>query len=168
MKLFIFIISYILLSLLGSLSYIGILLLAFTIMKKAFNMNENKWNTLFRYRNGKGLYFLMVLPYLITLVIILPISIFWFELINFDYRILGSISIVILLTLTGIFKFSKLKGMVQNKFQENYWFTRSEILELIALPGTLVQYSLSEIINLFLKPNLNLLDKNPFWSIFCY
>lgn len=102
------------------MSFIGILLLVFTIMKKAFNMNETKWNALVRCRKGKGLYLVMVPPYLITLVILFPISMFWFELINFDYRVLGSISIIILLTLTGILKFSKLQGMVKNKFQENY------------------------------------------------
>jgi len=92
----------------------------FKLMKKAFNMNETKWNALFRYRKGKGLYYVMVLPYLVTLFIVYPISIFWFEWINFDYRVLGSVSIIILLSLTGIFKFSKVKDMVQNKFQENY------------------------------------------------
>jgi len=115
LNLFIFIISYLLLSALFSLFFIGVLLLFFKTMKKTFHMNETKWSALFRYKNGKGLYYIMAFPYLLTLVIMFPLSKYWFELINFEYSILGTISIIILLTLTGIFKFSKLKGIIQNR-----------------------------------------------------
>lgn len=79
-------------------------------------MNEAKWDALLKYRNGRGMYYVMIFPYLFTLVIIFPLSIFWFDLINFQYRVMGSISIIILLTLAGIFKFSKLKDTIQEKY----------------------------------------------------
>ncbi|WP_246596301.1 hypothetical protein [Bacillus alkalicola] len=89
------------------------------LIKKAFHMNETKWRDLFKYWKGKGLYVVMILPYLITLVIIYPLSLLWFEWINFEYSTVGAITIILLLTLTGIFKFSKLEGMVLNRIQGN-------------------------------------------------
>src|SRR5699024_214174 len=117
LKLLLFIISYILLSTIGSLSYVGLLFLFFWTLKKIFNMNEDKWTTLFKYRKGKGLYYVMVFPYLVMLVVMFPLSLTWFELINFEYRVLGSLSVIILLTLTLVFKFPKLKESLNEKYQ---------------------------------------------------
>ncbi len=119
MSLFIFIFFYILLNVIGSLSYVGILLMFFMLIKTVFHMNGTKWDSLFRFKKGRGLYALMTFPYVIMLTIMFPLSIFWFDLINFKYRMLGSIAIIILLTITGIFKFPKLKRMLRGKYQEN-------------------------------------------------
>lgn len=84
-------------------------------------MNEAKWDSFFEYKKGKGLYFLMIFPYLLMLVMMLPLSIFWFELMNFKYKVLGSISIIFLLTLTGMFKFFKFKERLQNMILEKIY-----------------------------------------------
>ncbi|WP_164214677.1 hypothetical protein [Virgibacillus sp. YIM 98842] len=118
MSLFFFILSYILLDIIGSLSYVGILLMLFMLIKAVYHMDEAKWDAVFRFKQGKGLYLLMAIPYVIMLTIMFPLSIFWFDLINFEYRMLGSIAIIILLTITGIFKFPKLKRMLRDKYQE--------------------------------------------------
>src|SRR5690625_4557270 len=109
--------SYILLSIIGSLSYVGILLLFLMTLKKIFNMNEDKWSALFKFDGGKGMFFMLVFPYLIMLIAMFPISMLWFEFINFDHKYLGSITIIILLTLTFIFKLPKLKKELKNKYQ---------------------------------------------------
>ncbi|MFA1819363.1 hypothetical protein ACDX78_03995 [Virgibacillus oceani] len=120
LNIIIIIISYILLSTAGSVAYVGILLSFFMVVKRIFNMDESKWNSFFKYKKGSGLYFAMVFPYLVTLIIMFPLSVFWFDLIHFEYRISGSIFIISLLALTGLFKFPKLKGMLQNKYQATY------------------------------------------------
>src|SRR5699024_11947385 len=96
LKLLLFIISYILLSTIGSLSYVGLLFLFFWTLKKIFNMNEDKWTTLFKYRKGKGLYYVMVFSYLVMLVVMFPLSLTWFDLINFYYRVFCSFFVFIL------------------------------------------------------------------------
>lgn len=84
-----------------------------------FNMNADKWNALFKSGKGVGFYFMMLFPYLIMLVVMFSVSKVWFELINFEYSVLGSLSVVILLTLIVIFAFPKLRDIVNNKLQEN-------------------------------------------------
>lgn len=78
-------------------------------------MNEDKWNILFKYRKGQGLYYVMGFPYLLMLVIMFLLSMLWFKLINFEYSVLGSIAVVVLLTLTLAFKLPKLKEILNNK-----------------------------------------------------
>jgi len=116
MKLFVIVISYILLNLLGSLSYIGILLLFLVFIKEMWSMNEAKWEALFTYQKGKGMYYVMSFPYLLTLILLFPLSMFWFEWIDFEYRVAGSLSIIVLLTLTGIINFSKLRNAIQERY----------------------------------------------------
>lgn len=105
---------------LSSLSYVGFLFLLLFVMKKLFDMNEMKWNALFNYKNGNGLYLFMVLPYFIVLIAIFPISLFWFEIFHVENRLLGSIFIIALLLFTATFKLMKLKRTVQEKLQQNY------------------------------------------------
>lgn len=115
MEILAFIFSGLLLSILGSLFYICLLLLFFAAIKKVFHMDETKWYDLFRYKKGKGFLFLMILPYVITILIIFGISMYWFELINFNHVLAGSLAITILLTITGTIKFFKLRRMAQHK-----------------------------------------------------
>lgn len=120
MKLFLFVVSYIVLDVISSLLYVGLLLLLFITMKKVFNMNEQKWSTLFKYRKGKGLYSIMVFQYLLMIAIMFPVTMFGFELINFDYRVLGYIAVIMLPTLILFLKLPKLKESIVNKYEEGY------------------------------------------------
>ena len=110
MKIFSFVVSYIVLDVISSLLYVGLLLLLVRAMKKIFNMNEEKWSTLFKYR--KGLYSIMVFPYVLMLALMFPISMLGFELINFDYSILGYIAVIMLPTLILLLKLPKFKESI--------------------------------------------------------
>lgn len=120
MDIFLFIISYILLDIVGSVFYVGLLLIFFLIVGKVFKMNGDKWNALFKFGKGIGFYFMMLFPYLVMLVVIFGASEMWFDMINFKYNVLGSLSVVILLTLIMIFALPKLKNIVNDKMRENY------------------------------------------------
>lgn len=120
LKIFLFVVSYIVLDVISSLLYVGLLLLLFVTMKKIFNMNEEKWSNLFKYRKGKGLYTLMVFPYLVMIAIMFPVTMLAFELINFDYRVLGYIAVIMLPTLILFLKLPKLRESIVNKYEESY------------------------------------------------
>lgn len=117
-EILLFIFSYVLLDIIGSVFYVGVLLLSFWLFKRIFIMDEDKWNDLFTFGKGLGFYFMMLFPYLIMLVVMFLVSNVWFELINFEYSVLGSLSVVILLTFIMIFAFPKLRGIVNKKLQE--------------------------------------------------
>lgn len=114
MKIFLFVVSYLVLNIISSFLYVGLLLLLFLTMKKIFNMNEEKWSALFKYSNGKGLYSIMVFPYILMVAIMFPVTIFGFELIHFDYIVLGYIAVIMLPTLILFLKLPKLKESIVN------------------------------------------------------
>ena len=115
LNIFLFIISFITLDIVGTVFYIGLLLLSFFVVGKFFKMNGDKWRTLFEFGKGTGFYFMIFFPYLVMLVVLFGASKMWFDMINFKYNILGSLSVITLLTLIILFKFSKMKKMVNNK-----------------------------------------------------
>lgn len=120
MNIFLFVVSYTVLNVISSLVYVGLLLLLFITMKKFFNMNEEKWSTLFEYGKGKGLYSIMVIPYLLMIAVMFPVTMFGFELINFDYRVLGYLAVIMLPTLILFLKLPKLKESIVNKYEKGY------------------------------------------------
>lgn len=89
-------------------------------MKKFCNMNEERWSILFEYGKGKGLYSVMVIPYLLMIVVMFPVTMFGFELINFDYRVLGYIAVILLPTLLMLLTLPKLKKDIVNKYVKSY------------------------------------------------
>ncbi|RYG71289.1 hypothetical protein EU245_14575 [Lentibacillus lipolyticus] len=119
MKIFLLVVSYVVLDVISSLLYVGLLLLLFGTMKKIFNMNEEKWSALFKYKKGKGLYFIMVLPHLLTIAIMFPVTMVGFELINFDYKVWGYIAVILLPTLLLFLNLPKLKRSIVNKYEES-------------------------------------------------
>lgn len=80
-------------------------------------MDENKWRILFNYGKGKGMYFVVVFPYIFTLLIMYPLSMLWFNLIHFEDRMLGSLGVIIILSISLIFKLPKLKERINNIYQ---------------------------------------------------
>lgn len=105
--------SYLLISVVVSIAYIGIVLASFMLMKKLFKMNETKWDHFFRYKNGFGLYLALVLPYLLTLAILYPATLVWFDWIDVTYKLAATNFIFLLLALTGLWKLPKLKQLKQ-------------------------------------------------------
>jgi len=77
-------------------------------------MNGDKWNALFKFGRGTGFYLIIFFPYIVMLVLIFKASEMWFDIINFQNTILASLSVVALITLIMIFKFPKIKNMVNN------------------------------------------------------
>lgn len=120
MKIFSFAVSYIVLDVISSLLYVGLLLLLFKTMKQVFNMNEEKWRTLFKYKHGKGLYSIMIFPYLLMVIIMFPITMSAFGLIGFDYKILGYLAVLLLPTLLIFANLPKLKESIVNRYEESY------------------------------------------------
>lgn len=99
----------------GSLFYVGALLLFFVVLGKVLQMNGDKWNALFKFGRGTGFYLIMFFPYVVMLVVIFKVSEMWFDHINFQNNVLASLSVVALITITMLFKFPKLKNMVNHK-----------------------------------------------------
>lgn len=119
MEIFLFVVSYILLNILCSVLYVGFLLLMFILIKKTFNMNEDNWTSLFNYKEGNGLRFLMVVPFLITSALLFPVSIYSFKLINFNYPGIGYLAVILLPAIILIFNLPKLKSM-EDPYRESH------------------------------------------------
>ncbi|MCM3757524.1 hypothetical protein M3197_08480 [Sporosarcina aquimarina] len=114
MGIILFVVSYILLNMICSALYVGFLLLLFKVMKKTFTMNEEKWTTLFNYKEGLGLRFMMMFPFLITSAVMFPVSIYSFNLINFKYTVLGYFAVIMLPATILVFHLPKLNS-TENK-----------------------------------------------------
>lgn len=82
-------------------------------------MDENKWSALFKKGKGKGLYYIMMFPYVFMLVIMFPLSVLWFKFINFEHTTLAASSVILLLTLSVVFKIPKVKKRLMNIHQES-------------------------------------------------
>lgn len=68
-------------------------------------MNESKWTSLFKIHKGLGLYYALIIPWIITILIMFPIIVSWFELIGIEYNMLAAVSIILLLLVTTAWKF---------------------------------------------------------------
>ncbi|VDG99741.1 Uncharacterised protein [Lysinibacillus sphaericus] len=119
MGILLFVVSYILLNMIFSALYVGFLLLMFRVTKKTLNMNEEKWTGLFKYKEGQGLRFMMIFPFLITIAVMFPISIYSFNLINFEYTVLGYLAVIMLPATILIFNLPKLRS-IENTNQKSY------------------------------------------------
>ncbi len=110
MGIILFVVSYIFLNIVSSALYVGFLLLMFRVMKKTFTMNEEKWTGLFKYKEGLGLRFMMIFPFLITIAVMFPVTIYSLNLINFEYTVLGYLAVIMLPATILIFNLPKLKA----------------------------------------------------------
>ncbi|MEN2259721.1 hypothetical protein AAIB48_20175 (plasmid) [Paraclostridium benzoelyticum] len=115
LNLIIFLISYSILSLVFTLILLDIIMGIFLIMKVVFNMNEQRWDNLFRYKNNIVLMLVMVVCLIISLSITFMISNLFFEFIEFKYKEISSILIILLISLPIIFKFFKLRDYIKSK-----------------------------------------------------
>lgn len=109
MDIVLFLVSLLVISLVSSIVFLVLTLGFFTVTKKIFNMNEDKWSTFFEYKNGKGFYFSVFFPYVVTMILSYPLSLLWFTFIQYEHKTLGSLLITLLLIITGLFKFYKIK-----------------------------------------------------------
>ncbi|MFD1336787.1 hypothetical protein ACFQ4N_14625 [Oceanobacillus iheyensis] len=114
MEILMLILSYVFISIIVGLFYVAMLLSVFYLMKKIFRMNESKWTSLFKIHNGLGLYYALIIPWIITIVVMFPIIVMWFELIGMEYNILASVSIILLLFVTTAWKFYKGRANLSN------------------------------------------------------
>lgn len=119
MNLIIFLISYSILSLVFTLILLAIIMGIFFIMKVVFNMNEQRWDNLFRYKNNIVLILVMVVCLIISLSITFMISNLFFEFIEFKYKEISSILIILLISLPIIFKFFKLRDYIKSKLTKD-------------------------------------------------
>lgn len=111
MEWLIIIISYVLISIIVSIVYVGVVLTTFMLMKKVFRMNEARWEQFFSYKKGLGLYLVLVIPYFLTLAILYPPSLFWFDWLDVTYKVPTTSFIFLLLVLITLWKLPKLKDL---------------------------------------------------------
>lgn len=119
LDLIIFFISYSMFSIVFSLISLGIIMGIFFIIKIVFNMNERRWDNLFRYKNNIALILVMVVCLMISLTITFIISNLFFEFIEFKYKEISSILIILLISLPIIFKFFKLRDYIKAKLTKD-------------------------------------------------
>lgn len=119
LNLIIFLISYSILSLVFTLILLAIIMGIFFIMKVVFNMNEQRWDNLFRYKNNIVLMLVMVVCLIISLSITFMISNLFFEFIEFKYKEISSILIILFISLPIIFKFFKLRDYIKSKLTKD-------------------------------------------------
>ncbi|OSB09149.1 hypothetical protein B2H97_12585 [Paraclostridium bifermentans] len=119
LDLIIFFISYSMFSIVFSLILLGIIMGIFFIIKIVFNMNERRWDNLFRYKNNIVLILVMVVCLMISLIITFIISNLFFEFIEFKYKEISSILIILLISLPIIFKFFKLRDYIKSKLTKD-------------------------------------------------
>ncbi|WP_207741120.1 hypothetical protein [Paraclostridium bifermentans] len=119
LDLIIFFISYSMFSIVFSLISLGIIMGIFFIIKIVFNMNERRWDNLFRYKNNIVLILVMVVCLMISLTITFIISNLFFEFIEFKYKGISSILIILLISLPIIFKFFKLRDYIKAKLTKD-------------------------------------------------
>lgn len=115
LNIIIFLISYSILNLVFTLILLAIIMGIFFIMKVVFNMNEQRWDNLFRYKNNIVLMLVMVVCLIISLSITFMISNLFFEFIEFKYKEISSILIILFISLPIIFKFFKLRDYIKSK-----------------------------------------------------
>lgn len=119
LNIIIFLISYSILNLVFTLILLAIIMGIFLIMKVVFNMNEQRWDNLFRYKNNIVLMLVMVVCLIISLSITFMISNLFFEFIEFKYKEISSILIILLISLPIIFKFFKLRDYIKSKLTKD-------------------------------------------------
>ncbi|WP_419743475.1 hypothetical protein [Paraclostridium dentum] len=119
LNIIIFLISYSILSLVFTLILLAIIMGIFLIMKVVFNMNEQRWDNLFRYKNNIVLMLVMVVCLMVSLSITFIISNLFFEFIEFKYKEISSILIILFISLPIIFKFFKLRDYIKSKLTKD-------------------------------------------------
>lgn len=119
LNLIIFLISYSILSIVFTLILLAIIMGVFLIMKVVFNMNEQRWDNLFKYKNNIVLMLIMVVCLMISLTITFVISNLFFEFIRFKYKEISSILIILFIALPIIFKFFKLRDYIKSKLTKD-------------------------------------------------
>lgn len=119
LNLIIFLISYSILSIVFTLILLAIIMGVFLIMKVVFNMNEQRWDNLFRYKNNIVLMLVMLVCLIISLTITFVISNLFFEFIKFKYKEISSILIILFISLPIIFKFFKLRDYIKSKLTKD-------------------------------------------------
>lgn len=119
LNLIIFLVSYSIMSLVFTLILLAITMGIFLIMKVVFNMNEQRWDNLFRYKNNIVLILVMLVCLIISLTITFVISNLFFEFIKFKYKEISSILIILFIALPIIFKFFKLRDYIKSKLTKD-------------------------------------------------
>lgn len=119
LDLIIFFVSYSIMSLVFTLILLAITMGIFLIMKVVFNMNEQRWDNLFKYKNNIVLMLVMVVCLIISLTITFVISNLFFEFIEFKYKEISSILIILFIALPIIFKFFKLRDYIKSKLTKD-------------------------------------------------
>lgn len=79
-------------------------------LKISLNLNEEKWDNFFKYKQVQGFYWLISISYFIVLSLILLLGLIWFRWINFNQPILTALLVTAIMTIMGLMKIKKVKS----------------------------------------------------------
>lgn len=122
MSILIFVISYILLSiLLGTIFVLFVLIGFFISQRKAYfqKKSNEEWNQSLTDKKGRKIYLILLYSYLIATIAMFPLSHFWFNFIGFKSSKLSTLVVWLVISI-AIIKLPKFKSTFQEKFNKYY------------------------------------------------
>ena len=112
MNLLIFIVSFIGLEILGVLIYLVILLSIAGIIGGFLYRDEDKWERVFQFGKGTGLYVFMMFPYFLAMIALFFISGRWFTFINFPNVHMSSMIVVAVCCFISVYPLLRIKHIL--------------------------------------------------------
>ncbi len=121
MSILIFVISYLLLSILfGAIFILFLLIGCFISQRKAYfqKKSNEEWNQSLIDKKGRKTYLILLDSYLIATVAMFPLSHFGFNFIGFRSSKLATLVVWLVISITIIIKLPKFKSTFQEKFNK--------------------------------------------------
>ena len=115
-----FLIIGVLVAIASSFMYVGVLMLLAIIVKRVYPLDEMKINIILGYKNGKGLYYILMVCYLVTMIVMVLLSYISFRLVGNESPLLASMVVMSVVIVTGVIKFPKLKAMIQERVKNEF------------------------------------------------
>lgn len=108
-------ITFILLVVLFVILFLVLIMGSLKIMKSILKFDKKKWDNLFSKFNGKGLLVLVMSLYYISVVIMIPVSLYFFGRIDSDKSAILSLILIVLISFYGSFKLPKSKMLIEKR-----------------------------------------------------
>ena len=115
--------SYILLSLVLRVIFnLFVLTGIFISQKKAYlqQKNNEEWNQSLMDNKGRKLYLILLYSYLISMLVMFPLSCFWFNFIGFKNAKLAALVMWLVFSIIMTIKLPQFKSMFQEKYNKYY------------------------------------------------
>lgn len=110
-------ITFVLLVVLFVILFLVLVMSTLKIMKSVLKFDKQKWDNLFNKFSGKGLLVLVLSLYYVSVLIMVPISMYFFGRIDNDMSAIMSLILVILISFYGSFKLPKSKMLIEKRMK---------------------------------------------------